>query len=120
HVLLGVVEHSESVAAILPRPSQEGRKTIDDVLFATLQQLQLPPAVVQVGIFAHAGRGGDKTVDQRQGGGALDDVLEHPAGHESDQTQLVQVGEGILEVGEQGLGELLQQDRVVALEGGED
>ena len=100
----------------LPRLAQPQRQRLEQVPLAVLEQVELPAAVGRALLAVAARRGGDEALDEAAGGGALDDGPGELAGAEPHHAEGVEVAERVAVVGEQALGDELEQHRVVALE----
>ena len=120
-MILGEVEDLEridvGVDAALD-PTGGGR---DDVLLAPAEEVELVLPIPKVPLALAAG---DEVVaealNELADGGALDDGLPDLTGDELRGAELVELAEALAVSGQQALGDQLQEDRVVALECGED
>ena len=121
HVVLDVVEHVERGHALGRRVlAQPPDRALERVLLAELEHLQLPAAVEHRHVVVPAGDGVDEPGDQRAGRRPLQHRLADHVGDEPDLAPAVERAEVVAVAGQQPLGDQLQQDGVVALEGGED
>src|SRR4051794_30501962 len=121
HVVLAVDEDAERVAAGVDAALQPARRALEDVLLAPAEERALRLAVEQlpalVAAGAHlVGEAADHLADR----GALGHRPEDLAGEELRHAERVELAELVLVVGEEVLRRELEQDGVVALEGGED
>ena len=124
HVVLHAAEHVDRVHALVHAPLQPPGDPGEDVLLAPAEHRELVLRVEQPGLLVPAVvlAAGQHVLDPLQQlvrAGALEHGVDGQAGDEPHHAELVEVAEAGGVVGEQALGDQLQQDVVVALEGGE-
>ena len=121
HVVLRRVEHRRTASSASAARAQPPGHRLEQVLLAEGEQLDLPGAVEQVGLVVAAGaqrRRSRCTIAAADG--PLEHRLDGLLGDEAGRAERVEVAELVAVAGQQLLGHQLQQDGVVALEGGED
>ena len=122
-VVLHAGEDGPGVRPLVDAALEPARDAADHVLLAEAQHRELVVRVEQPGLLVPGVAPGQQVahrlhelVHRRP----LDDGLDRQAGDEAGHAELVHLLELAGVVGEQALGDQLEQDVVVALEGGED
>ena len=118
-MVLHSVERVERVRTRCHAFAQSPCHSVESVLLAPLEQRQLPAAVEQADVLVTTGYGVHEPLHEGPSGGALDDGLDDLVGEEAGHPDRVELAELGLVVREQRLGDQLEQDGVVALEGRE-
>ena len=121
HVVLALVEDVEGLLARVDPALEPAGDAGDHVLLPPAQEAELVIAVEQV-VLVLAARDEivGESLDDLPDRGPLDHRLVHLAGDEADRADRVELAELVAVVGQESLGDELEEDRVVAFEGGED
>ena len=122
-VVLDAGEDLAGVHALVDAALEAPGDAAEHVLLAEAQHRLLVGRVEQAGLLVPLVAAGQRVLDrgeQLAGAGPLQDGLDRETGDVAHHAELVEVLELALVVGQQPLGDQLQQDGVVALEGRED
>ena len=119
-VVLHGVKGLERIPAARHQLLQPARRGLEHVLLPPGEEVRMEAPVQDVGVLVGARHQVGDPLRQRPGRGQLQDGPHHLVGHEADGRGRIHALELIPEVGEQSLGDQLEQHRVVPLEGRED
>ena len=123
HVVLDPGEDLAGVHPVVDAALEPAGDAAEHVLLAEAQHRLLVGRVEQAGLLVPLVAAGQHVLDRREqlaGAGPLQHGLDRQPGDEADHAELVHVLELAGVVGQQALGDQLEEHVVVALEGGED